>query len=138
LAAFSRVLPRQAWRRSAFVTPAALLRWHRELIAGRWAYPHRCLGRPASGVEVRQLVVRLARENPGWGCRRVQGELVGLGIKLAASTVWTILKQEGIEPVPRRHELSWAAFLQAQASSILECDFLTVDTLFLRRFYVCS
>jgi putative transposase len=83
-----------------------------------------------------ELVVRLARENPGWVYRRVQGELVGLGIELAASTVWTILKEAGIDPAPRRLEQSWAEFLRAQAASILECDFLTVDTLFLKRFYV--
>lgn len=81
-------------------------------------------------------MVRLARENPGWGYRRVQGELVGLGLKLAASTVWEILKGAGIEPAPRRLEQSWADFLRRQAASILECDFLTVDTLFLKRFYV--
>ena len=80
--------------------------------------------------------MRLARENPGWGYRRIQGELVGLGIKLAASTVWTILKEAGIEPAPKRLETSWAEFLRQQAASILECDFLTVDTLFLKRFYV--
>jgi putative transposase len=80
--------------------------------------------------------VRLARENPAWGYRRVQGELVGLGIKLAASTVWMILKDAGIEPSPRRQDPSWAEFLRAQATGILECDFLTVDTLFLKRFYV--
>jgi len=80
--------------------------------------------------------VRLAQENPGWGYRRIHGELVGLGIKLAASTVWAILKEAGIEPSPRRQELSWAEFLRAQAVSILECDFLTVDTLFFKRFYV--
>jgi transposase InsO family protein len=85
---------------------------------------------------VRELVVRLARENPSWGYRRVQGELVGLGVKLAASTVWKILKEAGIEPAPRRVEQSWAEFLRQQAASILECDFLTVDTLFLKRFYV--
>ena len=128
LAAFSRVLPRRAWRRSSFVTPATLLRWHRELVARRWTYPHRRPGRPATPAEVRELVVRLARENPGWGYRRIQGELVGLGVKLAASTVWTILKEAGIEPAPRRRETSWAEFLRAQAASILECDFLTVDT----------
>ena len=121
---------------SVFVRPATLLRWHRELVARRWTYPHRRPGRPATAVEVRELVVRLARENPAWGYRRIQGELVGLGIKLAASTVWTILKEAGIEPSPRRQESSWAEFLRAQAASILECDFLTVDTLFLKRFYI--
>src|SRR5712691_4377351 len=136
LAAFSRVLSRQAWRRSSFVTPATLLRWHRELVARRWTYPHRRLGRPPTGAGVRQFVVRLARENPGWGYRRVQGEVVGLGIKLGASTVWSILRDAGIEPAPKRLEQSWAEFLRAQAGSILECDFLTVDTLFFKRFYV--
>ena len=136
LAAFSRMLPRLAWRRSAFVTPATLLRWHRELVARRWTYPHRGPGRPAAPTEVRELVLRLARENPSWGYRRVQGELVGLGIKLAASTVWRILKEAGIEPAPKRLETNWSEFLRQQAAGILECDFLTVDTLFLRRFYV--
>jgi putative transposase len=136
LAALSRVLPRRAWKRSFFVTPGTLLRWHRELVARRWTYPHRPPGRPATPEETRELVLRLACENPGWGYRRIQGELVGLGIKLAPSTVWTILKQAGIEPAPKRSETSWADFLRQQAASILECDFLTVDTLFLKRFYV--
>jgi putative transposase len=136
LAAFSRVLSRQAWRRSAFVTPATLLRWHRELVARRWTYPRRGPGRPATAAEIRELVMRLARENPGWGYRRIQGELLGLGVRLAGSTVWAILKEAGIEPAPRRLETSWAEFLRQQAASILECDFLTVDTLFLKRFYV--
>jgi putative transposase len=136
LAAFSRVLPRRAWRTSALVTPATLLRWHRELVARRWTYPHRRPGRPATDAETRELVLRLARENPGWGYRRIQGELVALGIKLAASTVWSILKQAGIEPAPKRLETSWAEFLRRQAASIFECDFVTVDTLFLKRFYV--
>ena len=78
-------------------------------------------------------MVRLARENPGWGYRRIQGELVGLAIKLAASTVWTILKEAGIEPAPKRLEQNWSEFLRAQPASILECDSLTVDTLFLKR-----
>jgi putative transposase len=136
LAAFSRVLSRRAWRRSFFVTPGTVLRWHRELVARRWAYPHRRPGRPATAAEIRELVVRLARENPSWGYRRIQGELIGLGIKLAASTVWAILKQAGIEPAPKRLEANWSEFLRRQAASILECDFLTVDTLFLKRFYV--
>jgi transposase InsO family protein len=136
LAAFSRVLPRHAWQTTCSVMPATVLRWHRELVARRWTYPQHRLGRPPTSAEVRQLVERLARENPSWGYRRIQGELVGLGVKLAASTVWTILKEAGIEPAPKRLEASWAEFLRAQAASILECDFLTVDTLFLKRFYV--
>ena len=136
LAAFSRVLSRRVWRRSAFVMPGTLLRWHRELVACRWTYPHRRPGRPATAAEIRELVLRLARENPGWGYRRIQGELIGLGVKIAASTVWAILKEAGIEPAPKRVEPSWAEFLRAQAGSILECDFLTVDTVFLKRFYV--
>jgi putative transposase len=136
LAAFSRVLPRRAWKTSLLWTPATLLRWHRELVARRWTYPSRRPGRPPTPVEVRELVVRFARENPDWGYRRIQGELVGLGIKLAASTVWTILREAGIEPAPKRLEQNWSEFLRQQAASILECDFLTVDTLFLKRFYV--
>src|SRR5262249_9868105 len=110
LTAFSRVLPRRAWRRSSFVTPMTLLRWHGELVARRWTYPHRRPGRPAKSAEIRELVIRLAQENPSWGYRRVQGKLVGLGIKLAASTVWTILREAGIEPAPKRLEQTWSAF----------------------------
>jgi putative transposase len=135
LAALSRVLPRGAWP-SFFVTPATLLRWHRELVARRWTYPHRRPGRPGTPGEVRELILRLAGENPGWGYRRIQGELVGLGIRIAASTVWEILRREGIEPAPRRLESSWKEFLRRQAASILECDFLTVDTVFFKRFYI--
>jgi len=135
LAAFSRMLPRRAWA-PFFVTPATLLRWHRELVARRWTYPHRRPGRPGTPVAVRELVLRLARENPGWGYRRIQGELVGLGIRIAASTVWTILREAGVEPAPRRLESSWREFLRRQAGTIIECDFLTVDTVLLKRFYV--
>jgi putative transposase len=85
---------------------------------------------------VRELVVRLAREQPGWGYRRIQGELVGLGIRIAANTVWAILRDAGIEPAPRRLESSWKEFLRRQAASIIECDFLTVDTVFVKRLYV--
>jgi hypothetical protein len=93
-------------------------------------------GRPATPDDVRTLVLRLARENPGWGYRRIQGELVGLGVSLAANTVWEILRREGIQPAPRRLETSWAEFLRRQATSILECDFLTVDAVFWKRLYV--
>ena len=81
-------------------------------------------------------MLRLATENPSWGYRRIQGELVGIGVKVAASTVWRILKEAGIEPAPRRLEATWAGFLRQQAASILECDFLTVDTVFFKRLYV--
>jgi putative transposase len=95
-----------------------LLGWHRELVARRWTYPRRSVGRPPLGAEIGELVVRLARENPGWGYRRVQGELVGLGVKVAASTVWSILREAGIEPAPRRDGPSWAEFLRQQAASL--------------------
>lgn len=91
LAAFSMALPRSDWR-SFFVTPATLLRWHRELASRRWTYPHRRPGRPAITSEVRELALRMARENPTWGYRRIQGELARLGITVAASTVWAVLR----------------------------------------------
>jgi putative transposase len=85
-------------RNSGQLASATLLRWHRELVGRRWTYPSRRPGRPATQGEMRALVLRLARENPDWGYRRIQGELVGLGISLAANTVWAILRAEGIEP----------------------------------------
>ena len=99
-------MPRRAWG-SFVVTPATLLRWHRELVARRWTYPHRRPGRPATAAEVQELVVRLARENPGCGYRRIQGELLRLGVRIAASTVRTILREAGIEPAPKRLETTW-------------------------------
>jgi hypothetical protein len=100
------------------------------------AYSRRTVGRPRTGRWLAELVLRLARENPTWGYRRIHGELVGLGVALAPSTVWAILRRHGIEPAPRRAELSWSAFLRAQASAIIACDFLTVETVWLRRLYV--
>jgi hypothetical protein len=135
LAALSRSLPRPAWS-SFLVSPVTLLRWHRQLVARRWTYPRRRLGRPRIDSGISELVLRLARENPTWGYRRIHGELVGLGIALAPSTIWAILRRHGIEPAPRRAELSWSQFLRAQASAIIACDFLTVDTVWLRRLYV--
>ena len=135
LAAVALMLPRERWG-SLFVRPETIRRWHRSLLARRWTYPHRPPGRPSTGAGVRALIVRLARENPGWGYRRIQGELAGLGIRIAASTVWSILQQSGIEPAPRRSSERWREFLRAQASGIVACDFFTVDTVLLRRLYV--
>src|SRR6266516_1325384 len=133
LAALGQALPRV---RSVLVQPATLLRWHRELVRRRWSYPAHPQGRPPLVSQARQLVLRLAAENPGWGYKRIHGELNGLGFTLSPSTVWNILRRHGIDPAPRRAQLSWREFLRQQAASIVECDFFTVDTLCLRRLYV--
>jgi putative transposase len=136
LSALARLLPRDRWE-SLFVRPETIRRWHRALVARRWTYRHTpAPGRPATSPSVQELVVRLARENPAWGYRRIHGELARLAIPIAASTVWTILKRAGIDPAPRRASESWSAFLRVQASSIIACDFFCVDTVLLRRLYV--
>ena len=113
------------------VTPDTILRWHRDIVRCRWAArPRRSRpGRPATRRNVRALVLRLARENPEWGYRRIHGELAGLGVKVAALTVWEILKNAGIDPAPRRTGAAWSQFLRSQAEAILACDFFTVDLL---------
>ncbi len=133
LAAVSQALPRV---RSLLVQPDTLLRWHRELVRRRWSYPAHPQGRPPMVSQARQLVLRLAAENPSWGYKRIHGELTGLGFTLSSSTVWNVLRRHGIDPVPRRARLSWREFLRQQAAGIVECDFFTVDTIWLRRFYV--
>ena len=134
LTAASRLLPRPNWR-SFIVTPATLLRWHRRLVARRWTYGGRC-GRPPIGDEIRELVLRLARENPHWDYQRIKNELNGLGITVSATTVRKILRQAGIRPAGERSALSWRAFLRAQAASMLAVDFFTVETIPLQRLYV--
>jgi hypothetical protein len=101
LAALSRLLPRHRWS-AFFVTPATLLRWHRHLIARHWTFAHARPGRRPVEPQIRALVLRLAAENPTWGHRRVQGELLRLGHHIAASTVWKILHHAGVDPAPRR------------------------------------
>ena len=135
LALLSRLLSRARWP-VFFVRPATLLRWHRDAVRRKWTYPGRRGGRPSVAAEIRTLVLRLAAENPCWGHRRIHGELLGLGYKVAPSTVWLILKRAGIDPAPRRTGPTWTQFLSAQAKTMLACDFFTVDTVFLKRIYV--
>jgi putative transposase len=118
------------------VTPLTLLRWQRELVRRKWAQPRRGSGRPAADGRVRELVLRFARENPDWGYPRIAGELLKLGLRVSPSTVRRILLAGGLGPAPRRSRPSWAQFLRQQAASMLACDFFTVETISLRRFYV--
>jgi putative transposase len=113
------------------VTPDTMLRWHRDIVRRRWAARSMRgkTGRPATRKNIKTLVLRLARENPEWGYRRIHGELAGLGVKIAASSVWEILKKAGIDPAPRRSALTWPQFLRSQAEAILACDFFTADLL---------
>ena len=113
------------------VTPNTILRWHRDFVRRRWATRSMRgrTGRPAIRRNIKALVLRLARENTEWGYRRIHGELAGLGVKVAASTVWQILKASGIDPAPRRTGPAWPQFLRSQADAILACDFFTVDLL---------
>jgi transposase len=134
IAALARLLP--ARRRLGFlITPATILRWHRQLVRRRWTTRPARPGRPAVPAGVRALIVRLATENPTWGYRRVHGELAGLGHRIGASTVWKILRAVGIDPAPRRAGPTWAQFLRSQAQAILACDLFHLDTITLQRLY---
>jgi len=119
------------------VTPATLLAWHRKLACGKYdTSKRRKPGRPPTAPALARIVVRLARENPLWGHRRIHGELAKLGVTVAPSTVWEILRTAGIDPAPRRSGPTWRQFLAAQAAGILAVDFLHVDTVLLKRMYV--
>jgi putative transposase len=136
LAALTRLLSKEH-RYRRLVTPDTLLRWHRALVSRHWTKPHRRRpGRPSTSPALRCLILRMAADNPTWGYRRIHGELVRLGYRVAPSTVWLLLKRAGIDPAPRRARLTWRQFLSAQAEGILACDFFHVDTVLLRRLYV--
>jgi putative transposase len=133
LAALLSVIPnarRQGLR--LLVTPDTILHWHRDIVRRRWAARSKRgkTGRPTTRQNIKALVLRVARENPEWGYRRIHGELASLGVKVAASTVWEILKNNGIDPAPlRRTGPTWQQFLRSQAEAILACDFFSVDLL---------
>jgi transposase len=130
LAAASGLLPRERW--SVFVvSPQTLLRWQRELVRRKWTFRRRPEGRPPLDPELRE-VLRLARENPRWGCVPIQGELRKLGIRVGATTIRTLLRRHELGPAPRRDGPSWSEFLRAQAQGIVACDFFTVETIWLR------
>src|SRR3954447_9351558 len=134
IAVLTRLLPLRR-RLGLLVTPATILRWHRQLIARRWTTQPARPGRPAIPAGLRTLIVRLATENPTWGYRRIHGELAGLGYQIGASTVWKILDTAGIDPAPRRAGPTWAQFLRAQAHGIIACDLFHLDTITLHRVY---
>ena len=139
LAALLHRLPLDVPRRlRLLVRPDTVLPWHRDLLARRHAARSRPKrpGRPRTVHSIRALVLRLARENPSWGYRRLHGELLVLGIKVAASTIWEILQEAGIDPAPERACSTWADFLRSQADALLACDFFETVTLTGARMYV--
>jgi transposase len=141
LAALLQPLPRAILRRlRLLVRPDTVLRWHRDLIRARHAKiskPKR-RGRPPTVRSIHALILRLVRENPSWGYRRIHGELATLGIKVAASTVWEILQAAGVDPAPQRSTTTWADFLRNQAQALLAVDFIETVTLTGQRQYILA
>jgi putative transposase len=136
MATISRVLPRARWS-SFLVTPQTLLCWHRELVRKKWTFRRTSTGgRPPISVEVQELILRMGRENPRWGCIRIRGELAKLGIRVSATKIRTLLRVNGLGPAPRRDGPTWREFLRSQAEGILALDFFTVETVWLRTMYV--
>jgi putative transposase len=135
LAAAACHLPRCV-RGARLVTPRTLMRWHRALVRRKWRQQSGQRGRPPMRPEVRAVVLRLARENPRWGHRRIGGELAKLGHAVSPSTVRRVLARAGLDPAPRDSGPGWRKFLRAQAASIVACDFFTVESVLVRRYYV--
>jgi putative transposase len=119
------------------VSPQTLLRWHRELVRRKWTYRRNAVGgRPPIPGDVRELILRMGRENPRWGCVRIRGELAKLGVRVSATAIRTLLRRSGLGPAPRRSGPTWGEFLRLQARGILATDFFTVETMWLRTLYV--
>ncbi|MCP4959116.1 MAG: transposase, partial [Actinomycetia bacterium] len=138
LAVLSRAFDRTGLGRvMLIVKPATVIGWHRRLVARHWTQPPQPrTGRPPTPTELRQLVLRLDTENPTWGYRRIHGELRRLGHRIAAATVWKILRDNGREPTPNRSGPTWSQFITSQAHALVATDFFCVDTVTLRRFHV--
>ena len=136
MAAFHRLVLRLAL--GGLVQPETIQGWHRELVRKKWATfsKRRGVGRPRLDIKLRELILRMARENSSWGCIRIRGELIKLGLRVSTTAIRNLLRQQGLGPAPSRSRLSWKTFLQAQASAIVLSDFFSVDTVFLRRLYV--
>ena len=135
IAALANLIDRDRW--TAFiVSPATILRWHRELVRRKWTFRRRTPGRPPLDPALVRLILQMARENPRWGVIRIKGELQGLGHRVGATTIRTILRRAGVEPAPRRDGPNWSEFLRSQAQGILACDFFTVETVLQRTLYV--
>lgn len=137
MAALSRRVSRAAWV-GMLVQPDTVLGWHRELVRRKWAAfgRRRGRGRPRLDDEIQKLILGMARDNPKWGCVRIRGELIKLGHVISATAIRKLLRRNHIAPAPLRSGLTWKAFLRAQASAIVVTDFLSVDTVLLKRLYV--
>lgn len=137
MATLSQRVSRSAWA-GLVVQPETVLGWHRELVRRKWAAfgRRRGPGRPGLDPELQSLILEMAKDNPKWGCVRIRGELLKLGYVISATAIRKLLRRNRIGPTPLRSRLTWKAFLRAQASAIVLTDFLSVDTVFLKRLYV--